>query len=74
METRLHRGWEARPRLYARALFSEIATGEEVEDRVRARLRRQQRFLAPGGPLYVAVERSARASSVAAVQRDAWTP
>ncbi|MEW2401739.1 helix-turn-helix transcriptional regulator [Streptomyces sp. NPDC046862] len=36
---------------YARALFS----GGEVEEWVRARLSRQQRFLAPDGPLYVAV-------------------
>ncbi len=40
---------------YARALFSQIAGGEEVEERVKARLSRQQRFLAPGGPLYIAV-------------------
>ncbi|MFE6687920.1 Scr1 family TA system antitoxin-like transcriptional regulator [Streptomyces sp. NPDC057743] len=40
---------------YARALFSRVATGEDVEERVRARLSRQQRFLAEDGPLYVAV-------------------
>ncbi|WP_371538193.1 helix-turn-helix transcriptional regulator [Streptomyces sp. NBC_01023] len=40
---------------YARALFGRVASGEEVEERVRARLSRQQRFLAPDGPLYVAV-------------------
>lgn len=40
---------------YAHALFSQIASGEEVEDRVRARLSRQPRFLADDGPLYVAV-------------------
>jgi transcriptional regulator with XRE-family HTH domain len=40
---------------YAHALFSQIASGDEVEERVRARLSRQPRFLADGGPLYVAV-------------------
>lgn len=40
---------------YAHALFSQIASGAEVEERVRARLSRQPRFLADGGPLYVAV-------------------
>ncbi|MFB7635833.1 Scr1 family TA system antitoxin-like transcriptional regulator [Streptomyces sp. NPDC056149] len=40
---------------YARALFSRVAIGEDVEERVRARLSRQQRFLAEDGPLYVAV-------------------
>lgn len=40
---------------YAWALFSSIASDDEVEKLVRARLSRQQRFLAPGGPLYVAV-------------------
>ena len=40
---------------YAWALFSQIASGEEVADRVRARLSRQQRFLAPDGPLYLVV-------------------
>ncbi|MGW0825034.1 helix-turn-helix domain-containing protein [Streptomyces sp. NPDC002845] len=40
---------------YAHALLSEVASRDEVEDRVRARLSRQPRFLADGGPLYVAV-------------------
>ncbi|TQE34468.1 helix-turn-helix domain-containing protein [Streptomyces ipomoeae] len=40
---------------YARALFSQTASGDTVEERVRARLSRQQRFLSEGGPLYVAV-------------------
>ncbi|MEU7007826.1 helix-turn-helix transcriptional regulator [Streptomyces sp. NPDC046332] len=40
---------------YARALLSQIASGDEAEERVRARLSRQQRFLAPDGPPYVAV-------------------
>lgn len=40
---------------YAYALFSQVASGVEVEERVRARLSRQPRFLADGGPLYVAV-------------------
>jgi len=40
---------------YAHALFSRIASGDEVDDRVRARLSRQPRFLADDGPLYVAV-------------------
>ncbi|MCN9241269.1 helix-turn-helix domain-containing protein [Streptomyces sp. RY43-2] len=40
---------------YARALFSRVATGEEVEERVHARLSRQQRFLAEDGPLYLVV-------------------
>ncbi|MDR3083047.1 MAG: helix-turn-helix transcriptional regulator [Streptomyces sp.] len=40
---------------YARALFSRVTTGDEAEERVRARLSRQQRFLAEGGPLYVVV-------------------
>lgn len=41
---------------YATALFSRrIARADEVEERVRARLSRQQRFYADGGPLYVAV-------------------
>ena len=31
---------------YARALFSRVASGDEVEERVRARLSRQRRFLA----------------------------
>lgn len=40
---------------YAHALFSQVASGEEAEGRVRARMSRQPRFLADGGPLYVAV-------------------
>ncbi|MFD8548307.1 Scr1 family TA system antitoxin-like transcriptional regulator [Streptomyces sp. NPDC059649] len=40
---------------YAAALFSQVLSGPEVEERVRARLSRQQRFLADGGPLYVAL-------------------
>ena len=41
---------------YARALFSRLpASAEEVEDRVRARLSRQQRFMSDDGPLYVAI-------------------
>lgn len=40
---------------YAWALFASIASGDEVERLVRARMSRQQRFLAPDGPLYVAV-------------------
>jgi DNA-binding XRE family transcriptional regulator len=41
---------------YARALFARVTHDEEkAEERVRARLSRQQRFLSPEGPLYVAV-------------------
>ncbi|MFJ7331689.1 Scr1 family TA system antitoxin-like transcriptional regulator [Streptomyces sp. NPDC101110] len=40
---------------YVRALFSRVASGDEVEERSRARLSRQRRFLAEGGPLYIAV-------------------
>ncbi|MEU3790543.1 helix-turn-helix domain-containing protein [Streptomyces fructofermentans] len=40
---------------YAYALFSQISSGQEVEERVRARLSRQQRFLAGNGPFYMAV-------------------
>ncbi|MEU0966519.1 helix-turn-helix transcriptional regulator [Streptomyces sp. NPDC005917] len=40
---------------YARALLSRKATGELLENRVRARLSRQPRFLAEGGPTYIAV-------------------
>ncbi|WP_053752923.1 helix-turn-helix domain-containing protein [Streptomyces sp. MMG1533] len=40
---------------YARALFSRLVSGEELEERVRARLSRQRRFLADGGPFYAAV-------------------
>ncbi|GAA1433499.1 helix-turn-helix transcriptional regulator [Streptomyces thermospinosisporus] len=40
---------------YARALFARVTSGEEVEERVRARLSRQRRFLANGGPFYAVV-------------------
>ncbi|MFF3317008.1 Scr1 family TA system antitoxin-like transcriptional regulator [Streptomyces sp. NPDC003035] len=41
---------------YANALFARrLRTADEVDERVRARLSRQQRFLAPDGPLYIAV-------------------
>ncbi|MFK0291316.1 Scr1 family TA system antitoxin-like transcriptional regulator [Streptomyces sp. NPDC090442] len=40
---------------YAWALFSDIASGEDAAERVRARMSRQQRFLAADGPLYIAV-------------------
>ncbi|WP_435602372.1 helix-turn-helix domain-containing protein [Streptomyces sp. bgisy130] len=40
---------------YAHALFSQIASGDAVEERVRARLSRQPRFLTDDGPLYIAV-------------------
>ncbi|MEK2475563.1 helix-turn-helix transcriptional regulator [Streptomyces noursei] len=40
---------------YVCALFSRVAHGDDVTERVRARLSRQQRFLAPGGPLYLVV-------------------
>ncbi|MFD5392706.1 Scr1 family TA system antitoxin-like transcriptional regulator [Streptomyces sp. NPDC127097] len=41
---------------YAHALFSRRITNvEKVEERVRARLSRQQRFLVANGPFYVAV-------------------
>ncbi|MGX2996343.1 helix-turn-helix domain-containing protein [Streptomyces sp. JNUCC 64] len=42
---------------YAQALFSRVAHrgGATVEERTRARLSRQQRFLSLNGPLYVAV-------------------
>ncbi|MEU2363700.1 helix-turn-helix domain-containing protein [Streptomyces noursei] len=41
---------------YAHALFSRRpASADEVAERVRARLSRQQRFLADAGPMYVAV-------------------
>lgn len=41
--------------VYAHALFSQVLTGDEADERVRARMSRQPRFLADGGPLYVAV-------------------
>ncbi|MGK5693796.1 helix-turn-helix domain-containing protein [Streptomyces sp. URMC 128] len=40
---------------YVRALFRRVASGDEVEERAHARLSRQRRFLAEGGPLYIAV-------------------
>ncbi|WP_192583247.1 helix-turn-helix domain-containing protein [Streptomyces albicerus] len=41
---------------YARALFDRrLRNPEEVEERVRARLSRQQRFLDPDGPFYAVV-------------------
>ncbi|MFI1710616.1 helix-turn-helix domain-containing protein [Streptomyces griseoruber] len=40
---------------YAWALFSRVMGPQAAEERVRARLSRQQRFLADGGPLYVVV-------------------
>ncbi|MDT0452023.1 helix-turn-helix transcriptional regulator [Streptomyces sp. DSM 40473] len=42
---------------YARALFSRSVPGDEkeVEERLRARMSRQQRFLDPDGPLLIAV-------------------
>ncbi|MGZ3117047.1 helix-turn-helix domain-containing protein [Streptomyces sp. H62] len=40
---------------YARALFSRVASGEELEERVRARLSRQQRFMGDEHPSYVVV-------------------
>ncbi|MFJ9827032.1 Scr1 family TA system antitoxin-like transcriptional regulator [Streptomyces sp. NPDC101160] len=41
---------------YAHALYAQrLDDAEEVAERVRARLSRQQRFLAPGGPAYIAV-------------------
>ncbi|MFE4966331.1 Scr1 family TA system antitoxin-like transcriptional regulator [Streptomyces sp. NPDC056660] len=40
---------------YARALLSRRASGDLLENRVRARLSRQPRFLAEGGPTYIAV-------------------
>ncbi|WP_410097670.1 Scr1 family TA system antitoxin-like transcriptional regulator [Streptomyces sp. Isolate_219] len=40
---------------YAWGLFSDVANSERAEERVRARLSRQGRFLDEDGPLYVAV-------------------
>ncbi|MFE9661887.1 Scr1 family TA system antitoxin-like transcriptional regulator [Streptomyces sp. NPDC005955] len=40
---------------YARALFSRVASSVPVDERVRARMSCQQRFLAPYGPSYVAL-------------------
>ncbi|MBC9727816.1 hypothetical protein H8R17_24220 [Streptomyces sp. TRM68367] len=42
---------------YAWTLFSRVMSDDEAEERVRARLSRQQRFLADGGPLYVVLHR-----------------
>ncbi|MEU8757704.1 helix-turn-helix transcriptional regulator [Streptomyces sp. NPDC048659] len=58
---------------YAYALLSQIAEPDEAERRVRARLSRQQRFLAAGGPLYIAVLDESCVRNVvgdAAVMRD----
>ncbi|MEU7014242.1 helix-turn-helix transcriptional regulator [Streptomyces sp. NPDC046385] len=40
---------------YAYALLSQVADPDEAEERVRARLSRQQRFLTEDGPLFMAV-------------------
>ncbi|WP_265295074.1 helix-turn-helix domain-containing protein [Streptomyces sp. SHP 1-2] len=40
---------------YVTALFSRVTTGAELDERVRARLSRQRRFLSPEGPSYVVV-------------------
>ncbi|MEE1758442.1 helix-turn-helix domain-containing protein [Streptomyces sp. SP18BB07] len=40
---------------YARALFSRVSVADELDERVRARMSRQPRFLAPDGPLYIAI-------------------
>lgn len=40
---------------YARALFSRLVSGDVLEERVRARLSRQQRLWSDNGPLYVVV-------------------
>ncbi|MEV6120856.1 helix-turn-helix transcriptional regulator [Streptomyces sp. NPDC052077] len=40
---------------YVHALFSRVTKGRELEERVQARLSRQQRFLSEDGPSYVAV-------------------
>ncbi|MEV4786244.1 helix-turn-helix transcriptional regulator [Streptomyces tuirus] len=57
---------------YARALLSQRAGGELLEERVRARLSRQQRFLSGSGPMYVAVldESCLRPVGDSAVMRD----
>ncbi|MEU9572936.1 helix-turn-helix transcriptional regulator [Streptomyces massasporeus] len=57
---------------YARALLSQRADGELLEERVRARLSRQQRFLSGSGPMYVAVldESCLRPVGDSAVMRD----
>jgi transcriptional regulator with XRE-family HTH domain len=40
---------------YAQALFSTFPTTAEIDDRVRARMDRQRRFLSPNGPVFIAV-------------------
>ncbi|MGW5420137.1 helix-turn-helix domain-containing protein [Streptomyces sp. NPDC003943] len=40
---------------YAHALFARVTSGEDLEERLRARLSRQQRFLSEDGPLYTVV-------------------
>ncbi|MFF9198837.1 Scr1 family TA system antitoxin-like transcriptional regulator [Streptomyces sp. NPDC014779] len=40
---------------YAHALFARVTSGEDLDERVRARLSRQQRFLSEDGPLYTVV-------------------
>ena len=57
---------------YARALLSQRAGGELLEERVRARLSRQQRFLSGSGPMYVVVldESCLRPVGDSAVMRD----
>ncbi|MFB9440114.1 helix-turn-helix domain-containing protein [Streptomyces showdoensis] len=40
---------------YVHALFARAMNGDELEERVRARLSRQQRFLSEDGPLYTVV-------------------
>ncbi|MCX4664774.1 Scr1 family TA system antitoxin-like transcriptional regulator [Streptomyces uncialis] len=40
---------------YARAILSYAHSGDALEDRLRARLSRQPRFLAPNGPMYHAI-------------------
>ncbi|MFI6807713.1 Scr1 family TA system antitoxin-like transcriptional regulator [Streptomyces luteogriseus] len=40
---------------YVRALFARVTSGDEVEERARARLSRQRRFLEEGGPLYIVI-------------------
>ncbi|MFE3647526.1 Scr1 family TA system antitoxin-like transcriptional regulator [Streptomyces sp. NPDC059152] len=58
---------------YAHALFSRVESGDALQERVRARLSRQQRFYDPDGPLYIAVLDESCLRSVvgsAAVMRD----
>ncbi|GAQ66191.1 helix-turn-helix domain-containing protein [Streptomyces scabiei] len=40
---------------YAHALFSQAFTGDEVAERVRARMSRQPRFLSDDGPLFIVI-------------------